>query len=81
MRILEEKELLSQRYSVKLRYCASGPPGLIEIIFDISKETFIAFAIIIFNYMLSHIDLILCYPLILKFVMLIFFSTLPIYKM
>lgn len=31
------------RYSVKLRYCASGPPGLIEIIFDINNgEAFVA---------------------------------------
>lgn len=54
MRILEEKELLSQCYSVKLRYCASRPPGLIEIIFDISNETFIALAIIIVNYVIAY---------------------------
>lgn len=35
MRILEEKELSLQCYSMKLRYCASRPPGL-EIIFDIN---------------------------------------------
>lgn len=54
-------------YSVKLRYCASRPPGLIEIIFDINNSAFIAFAIIIVDYVLSRIYSILS-DLILKFV-------------